>query len=139
VLAVAAVVGVIYLNQNPLPTGGGGGSGAGNGGGNGGGGGAAPQAPITVTGSGIENSAPFHLNGGDYRVAWTATPHSDGGCYHGLHLEPTGGSGGEWLAAEMIDTAAPMNDSTYVYGVSAGSYYINANSGCDWTVTLSQQ
>lgn len=115
-------------------------SGGGNGG-DGGDAGAPAQAPVTVRGSGIEASDPFHLNGGDYRVEWTATPGSDTGCYHGANLDSTDEDESvyERLANELLDSAAPANGSTNVYGLDAGEYFVNASSGCDWEFTFTQR
>jgi hypothetical protein len=131
VVVIYVLFQVAGSNGTPTPNSGGGGGG--------GGGGAPAQAPITISGSGIENSAPFHLNGGDYRVTWTATPDSDVGCYHGANLDSNEVDVFEVLANEILDSAAPMSGSTYVYGLDPGRYYINANSGCDWSFTFTQQ
>lgn len=97
------------------------------------------QAPVTIGGSGIENSAPFHLNAGDYRVAWTATPDHDTGCYHGADLESAEVDVFEPLGNELLDSSAPLSGSTYIYGLEGASYYIRASSGCSWTYTFTQQ
>lgn len=97
------------------------------------------QGPITVSGTGISNSDPFQLNGGDYHIAWTATPDHDIGCYHGASLAPTVGTGSEHLVNELLDSAAPMTGTTNVYGMEPGQYYINASSGCAWEFVISQR
>lgn len=103
---------------------------------------AAPrQTAITVSGSGIENSDPFQLNGGDYMVEWTATPQTDTGCYHGATLQTTDESAFvfEMLANELLDSSARASGSTNVYGLDEGEYYIEANSGCDWEFVITQR
>lgn len=110
---------------------------------NGGGGGAdtPAQQPVTVSGSGIENSDPFRLAAGDYAVEWTATPHSDTGCYHGANLESTDESRFvfEPLANELLDSATPVSGSTNIYGLDGGEYYVAASSGCDWRFVFTAQ
>ncbi len=106
-------------------------------GGNGGGG--QHQAPVTISGSGIETSRKFHLNGGDYLVRWTATPDTDHGCYHGATLESTDVSVFETLASELLDDGTPKSGSTYLYQVEDANYYVDASSGCDWSFTFTQQ
>lgn len=99
------------------------------------------QPPVTVSGSGIENSDPFTLAEGDYRVEWTATPDHDTGCYHGAQLDSTDESEFvfEQLANELLDTIEPASGSTNVYGLDGGRYYVSASSGCDWSFTFTQQ
>lgn len=101
----------------------------------------AAEAPVTITGSGIENSAPFHLGGGIYLVEFTATPRSDQGCYHGAYLQSADPNAPvyERLASELLESAAPLSGTTYIYDLAAGDYYINANSGCDWSFTFTAQ
>jgi hypothetical protein len=85
-------------------------------------------------------AAPFHLNGGNYKVDWTATPASSTGCYHGaslgavdpnqLLLEP--------LANELLSSKAPKTGSTFIYNLP-GDYYVDASSGCAWSFTFTAQ
>lgn len=102
---------------------------------------AAAEAPVTITGSGIENSAPFLLDGGIYLVEWTAIPHSDQGCYHGAELEAVDPDAAvfEPLANELLDSAAPKTGTTYIYDLAGGDYYVHASSGCDWSFTFTAQ
>jgi hypothetical protein len=32
-----------------------------------------------------------------------------------------------------------MSGTTFVYGLDAARYFVNANSGCDWSFTFTQQ
>ena len=93
------------------------------------------QTPVTITGSGIENSAPFRLAAGDYLVEWAAT--TERSCYHGGTLKGTDNGETEYLANEMLD--GDGSGVTYVYGLEGGTYYIRASSGCDWVFRFISQ
>jgi hypothetical protein len=94
------------------------------------------RSPVTVTGSGIEKSKPFALSG-NYSVAWTATPDSDTGCYHGADLERADGEFMiETLVNEILDSKAPKSGTTQLYNLDATNYYVDANSGCSWSFTF---
>jgi len=99
------------------------------------------QEPVTVTGSGIQKSAPFHLEAGTYEVIWTATPSNDQGCYHGGSLGAVDPDQFifETLANELLDSAAAKTGSTFIYNLDAGDYFVDASSGCAWSFTFSQQ
>jgi hypothetical protein len=99
------------------------------------------QEPVTVTGSGIEKSAPFHLEAGTYEVTWTATPPNDQGCYHGANLGAVDPDQVifEPLANELLDSSAAKTGSTFIYNLDAGDYYVDASSGCEWSFIFTQQ
>jgi hypothetical protein len=126
VLVGLAVVGNVFRDVD-VPSSGGSGNGAGTG--------ATARSTERVTGSGIEKSDRFNLEG-DYAVSWTATPDSDVGCYHGAFLRDQGDDIEEFLVNETLDGTASASGTTNVYSLDAGSYYIDANSGCDWTFTF---
>jgi ABC-type antimicrobial peptide transport system permease subunit len=102
----------------------------------------AAQAAIHLSGSGTLNTAPFQLAGGDYVVSWSAadTGLTTVGCYHSASLYPTSGDWHEiaFLGSGDVAGGQTLTGSTYAYGVAAGTYYVNASSGCDWTVDLSR-
>lgn len=99
------------------------------------------QEPVTVSGTGIEKSAPFHLEAGNYLVTWTATPSSDQGCYHGATLSAVDPNAPvfEMLANELLKDATPKSGQTRIYNLRSGDYYINGTSGCAWSFTFTQQ
>jgi hypothetical protein len=101
---------------------------------------AAPQAPIHMQGSGMMNTGPFNLDGGDHTVTWTATDtgSSSVGCYHGAFIRPTSGGGADLLANEMLDGGQTKSGATHLYNVAAGSYYIDVSSGCGWQFDISR-
>jgi hypothetical protein len=102
---------------------------------------AAKAPPVTMNGSGIENTAPFHLDSGNYLVQWTATPRSQGAsCYHGGTLKTTTGKSIESIANASLNRGEPQTTGeTRVYNVASGEYFVHMSSGCNWTVTLTQQ
>lgn len=98
------------------------------------------EYPVTRTGSGIMASAPFALAGGDYRADWTAQADSHVGCFHAATLRAVSGNrSAGTIVMDTFDDAAPHAGSAYAYGVPAGQYYVDASSGCAWTVTLTRQ
>jgi hypothetical protein len=98
-------------------------------------GGAQPARPSQhVSGTGISNSAPVQLSG-SYRVDWTATDAEGRDCYHGTSLRTTS----DRRAAELVATEVHGSGSgtVYVYDLPQGSYFVEANSGCDdWGFTF---
>lgn len=99
-----------------------------------------PEQPITFRGSSTTNTKPFTLSGGAYTIAWSATASHSFGCVHGGYLEAVDpsvrifesfGSGPDYAGTE--------NGTTEVYNLSAGRYYFNIISGCDWSVSISPQ
>jgi hypothetical protein len=96
------------------------------------------QAPITLKGTGTKRTAPFQLAGGDYLVAWKITAMSSSGCFYGGTLRGlTDVKIRERLGSHSIDSD-PLSDTTYLYGIRAGRFYVDVVSGCDWTITLSR-
>lgn len=95
------------------------------------------RVPFTITGSGTENSAPFHLDG-TYAVTWTATPSSDVGCFHAVDLVAVDPDMrvSETLGSALLDSAAPQTGTTYLYNIEPGDYFARANSGCDWSLVF---
>lgn len=92
-----------------------------------------PADPVTISAEGDGNSAPFELKGGDY----LATVTIGGDCYYGLDLEPLT----DGVRRHDIGTWDEAGDGeNYLYGVEAGSYYVEAITGpapsCPWSVTL---
>jgi hypothetical protein len=97
---------------------------------------AVAQVPITLSGSGTMQSATFRLDGGDYKADWTATPSSDGGCFHSLVLKGASGqSFGDIVSVDFSD-GAQHTGTSLVHAVPAGDYYVQAFSGCSWHLVL---
>jgi hypothetical protein len=108
------------------------GSSSGTGGGNGG-------RSVTISGTGIQKSAPFHLTG-SYSVSWSAQAATDIGCAHAAFLARTDGTSTlEMLVNQMISDAQPHSGSTNVYNLADAQYYINGTSGCTWSFTFTPQ
>ena len=97
----------------------------------------AARSVVNVAGTGISNSKPFHLDG-SYTVAWTATPDSDVGCFHGADLERADGElvQSNTLVNEMLNDANPASGSTQLYNLDSTNYYVHGVSGCAWTFTF---
>lgn len=94
----------------------------------------APRSSVTVSGTGSSDSQPLTLSG-DYEVRWTARDPSGGACLHYANLDVVGEMR---RAADLISTEVRGSGSgtVYVYDLDPGRYYVNANSGCDWSLTF---
>lgn len=95
------------------------------------------RGPVSVQGSGVEESRPFQL-AGDYLVIWSAKAGS-GGCYHVAFLERTDGGPmiDEMFVKETVwGGAPPLTGTTRLYDLDAASYYVDVTSGCRWTFTF---
>jgi hypothetical protein len=98
---------------------------------------AGSDAPVTRTGGGFAQTAPFELSGGDYRIEVTATSNALTGCFHGGPLMATDGSVREEGGDVRPGIGATVTSETYVYGLPTGRYYFDMVSGCDaWSVTI---
>lgn len=85
------------------------------------------RTTVTASGAGIMDSAPMRMSG-TYEVTWTATGNASG-CYHGANLRTTS----DKRAAELLSlkVTGTRTGTVWVYDLSPGSYFVNANSGCD--------
>lgn len=92
--------------------------------------------PITISGTGDTQTAPFELAGGAYRVEWT---YANLGTNHAsLSLEPVVesiGNRGKLIVNAIGDEVKTPGDS-HLYGVKPGRYYLDVNAPKRWTVTL---
>ena len=98
-----------------------------------------PEAAITMTGKDIMKSDSFLLRGGNYTVTWRASTSSAlGQTLFSVRLVPENGSYGETLVNTIVKSAEPATGagSTNAYNVKPGRYYLDANSGAEWSVTL---
>lgn len=88
---------------------------------------AAPEKPITFSGTGPMNTAPFMLNGGDYYATVGDLP-----CPVNTFILYDEDHRGEWV-----------EQSTHVYGIRPGRYYWKVITGvtgrCSWSVTIEPQ
>jgi hypothetical protein len=92
---------------------------------------------ISLSGSQTANTETIELEAGDYGIAWSAVP-LGGKCFHGATLRSTTNDTYQPIAGEIITDTAIRK--TYAYGLEAGSYYFEVNSGCDiWGFTIGRQ
>jgi len=103
----------------------------------------AVQDPFTIAGQGTMKTSLFTLAGGTYKVNWQATDPPGGGasvgCFHGARLTPEAGSFGENLGSGTPAAGATLTGETFAYSVKPGRYFIDATSGCQWSITLTNQ
>jgi hypothetical protein len=94
----------------------------------------APPKPAVVKGSGTKNTKPFDLAAGDFTVTITGSGHSN----VIADVIPRGGTrfdGGQSLFNEISD--GKYKYETVVYGLEAGSYYLDMTNANAWVVTFS--
>jgi hypothetical protein len=95
---------------------------------------AADGAPITVSGAGRQQSAPFHLDGGAYRADWTyAKPVAVG---TSIMMEGADASTSSYGVIVNGDPIGATSGQTFVYKLKPGSYYVSAQVAAPWSVTL---
>lgn len=80
----------------------------------------------TFSGQTQKNTAPFTIQGSQWRISWQET--GDG--YFGANAQsPDGGN-----YCSIANLVGPGSDSTYCYG--AGTYYVSVNTANLWTITV---
>lgn len=93
-------------------------------------------APVTISGSGDTQTAPFDLAGGAYRVEWSLTDPGRG--YVGIELEPVVSAPGH-RSALIVNAAGDeirAAGDTHLYGLKPGRYYLAVDAPKSWSVTL---
>jgi hypothetical protein len=97
----------------------------------------APAEPIVQSGVGVQLTAPFEVPAGDYAVHYAFSDD----CYYSSNLVPVGGE--TYDGFDLGSGTGPVEGDTYAYGVEAGEYYIDLNTGpapsCPWEFTLTPQ
>lgn len=90
----------------------------------------ADEPAQTFSASGEQNTAPFELRGGNYRVLLQIS----GECYYSFRLVSLADDSGE----RLISADEPGDYDSYVYGVEAGTFYLSVNTGpspsCPWVL-----
>ncbi len=94
------------------------------------------EAPHTVSGSGTANSAPMTLLGGDYAIDVTAKADNEVGCFVGGWLDLPSGKHGPDLGSTETNNSSPLTTTAYAYGLEPGTYHVEMDAGCPWTVTV---
>ena len=95
-----------------------------------------PQLPIKVDGKGTLNSFSIDLKRGNYLVKWFAQGDTPFGCFHYIEMVAVSGKGRPETVVNAMLKAEPQAGETHFYNVAAGRYYLRANSGCAWSVTI---
>jgi hypothetical protein len=98
-------------------------------------------AGITISGPAGMNSQPFDLAAGNYVVRWQA---NSGGPITArnviLHVKRADGAyfaGSGALVNRVLDPApSSLSGETYLYGVKAGTHYVDVLAPGEWTVSL---
>lgn len=98
------------------------------------------RPPVHLSGSGTKQTQPFLLGPGNVNVAWTASTTNNVGCFHDARLR----SPDDPAVSEGAGTGDPgphgkTSGTTSIYRLKGGRYYLDATSGCDWTVDITAQ
>jgi hypothetical protein len=106
-----------------------------------------PQPPaqsgetFTFNGTTTTKTDQFHLAGGNYKASWKATA-SQYGCYIGASLKATDPNlfVFETIANATVAKNETRSDSTNIYGLKAGDYYIDvlASTCQSWSITVNK-
>jgi hypothetical protein len=95
---------------------------------------AAAGTPITISGAGRQQSAPFHLDGGAYRADWTyGKPVAVG---TSIMMEGADASTSSYGVIVNGDPIGATAGQTFVYKLKPGSYFVSAQVAAPWSVTL---
>lgn len=93
---------------------------------------------VSSLGVGARRTAPFHLDGGAYRVEWAM--HKPGSSYPSIELYAADADDpSRWrliVHSPMLASNGDAVDETYIYNVKPGAYYLNVDAPSYWLVRL---
>jgi hypothetical protein len=80
-------------------------------------------------------SEDIDLTGGDYAFFWTGVAASDVGCFQSLTLTQADGAYTGTIMTALLQERSNSGSSN-LHNVPPGRYYVDAISGCNWSVLL---
>lgn len=91
---------------------------------------------VTLSGTNGQNTDPFVLEGGNYKVTYN---YSTAECFYGAFLEPTNNPNADSHSLPSGD--GPLQGEDNLYSVDPTEYFINmiTQSGCSWSITLTSR
>lgn len=96
--------------------------------------------PVKLSGERSQNTKAFTLSGGNYTARWEIKlPRGSSSCYGGgsLHIVDGNRYVEQLFNALLGDEKGKSADGeTELYGLKAGQYYLDINSGCPWSVEI---
>jgi hypothetical protein len=102
-----------------------------------------PNAEVSVilAGMGSRRGDPFYLDGGTYRVVWSAWGPAANypPCTHSAELRAVDPANGGHVAdlAKLVQVPATgASDERFVANLKPGSYYLDITSECGWQIAL---
>ena len=104
------------------------------------------EAPIIFMGMGTQTTDLFYLAGGTYRGDWSAWGEAPEfpPCTHSVELMAVDPVNAETSLGHVSDLAnlvhvpaTGASNSSYIYNVKPGGYYLDVNSACGWQIALS--
>lgn len=92
----------------------------------------------SFSGDGTGNSNSAHILGGDYKADWATHDNAGYGCFVGLAFRSVDTSLPRYdlIANQLVDKFKFVSGTINLNNVKAADYYIQANSGCPWTVVV---
>ena len=99
------------------------------------------EQPVMLNGNTGQKTTPFHLNGSNYSLTWTGRDMSGYGCYLGIIMKAVDPNVRffELIANKAVGDNATESNTTQLYNVKSGDYYLDVNTGCEWQVTIKHQ
>ncbi|HLZ29197.1 MAG TPA: hypothetical protein VKV73_17925 [Chloroflexota bacterium] len=107
---------------------------------------ATAAGPIVRAGVGSQTTDPFYLAGGTYGSVWSAWGEAPEfpPCTHSAKLMAVDPANAATSLGNVIDLATRVqvpatgtSNSSYVYDVKPGDYYLDVTSACAWQIAIS--
>lgn len=96
--------------------------------------------PVRLSGERSQNTKAFSLSGGNYTATWDIkVARGSTSCYGSASLYRVEGKQYiEQLFSALLndDRGKSADGETQLYGLNAGQYYLDINSGCPWSVEI---
>jgi hypothetical protein len=106
----------------------------------------APTAATTLTfeGQSARKTEPFTLSAGTYKVDYKLTNAGNFQCFtaavvlHNVNEKDPNMFTGERITSDSVPEGQTLQQTTYIYNVATGTYYIDADTRCTWTITITK-
>jgi hypothetical protein len=94
-------------------------------------------APVHLSGTSEQNTAPFELPAGDYKVSWSASSTTESPCFLGAALKsPSDSSVFVGSISADVPATGTATGETRIYGLKSGTYFEFVTSHCKWTIEI---
>lgn len=93
--------------------------------------------PLTLSGAGSQQSAPFHLDGAAYRLAWSATSRDGYPCIFSASVRPLGNPLLQLGTFASSTFSGAQQGESWLYPSAPGDYYLDSHATCEsWSVAI---